>query len=160
MPRPSINLEPYKAEITQLFQDGMSSRDIAAHIQGRHGISVKERTIKSRLQGWKVRKRNQPSNTDSALCERITALFFECGLEDREMLHVLQDENFDITLRSLGRLRRGLNLHRRESPTQAEQKTPEYKEIIKEELRKGIIIGYGREMLHRHFRSLGVIIAR
>ncbi|OXV10172.1 hypothetical protein Egran_02067, partial [Elaphomyces granulatus] len=118
----------------------MSSQNIAAHIRARHGISVAERTIKSRMQEWQVRKRNRaPSNTHSALCDRATTLFFEHGLEDKEMLRFLQDEGFDINLRSLGKLRRGLNLHRRENPGRAEQRIPRLKEITREELAKGII---------------------
>jgi len=158
---PAINLEPYKDEIIQLFRDGMPSQNIAAHIRARHGVSVAERTIKSRLQEWQVRKRNRaPSNSDSALRDRVTTLFFEHGLEDKEMLRFLQDEGFDINLRSLGKLRRGLNLHRRENPEQAEQRIPRLKEIIREELAKGIIKGYGKELLYRHFRDLGVIVSR
>ena len=89
-----------------------------------------------------------------------TTLFFEHGLEDKEMLRFLQDEGFDINLRSLGKLRRGLNLHRRENPEQAEQRIPRLQEIIREELAKGIIKGYGKELLYRHFRDLGVIVSR
>jgi hypothetical protein len=99
-------------------------------------------------------------NTDSRLRDRIRALFFEQGLEDKEMLRVLQDEGFPISLRSLGRLRRTLNLRRRENPAQADQRNPDLKELIKEELAKGTIVGYGKELLYRHFRSLGVIVSR
>lgn len=174
MPRTAINLGPHKDEIIQLFRDGMSSRNIAAHIRERHGISAAERTIKdisgsdigplfwprvvrprttkARMQEWRVRKRNRTLNTDSALRDRVKTLFSERGLEDREILRFLQDEGFEITLRSLGRLRRGLNLNRG-NPEQAEQRHK------KEELTKGIIKGYGKELLYRHFRDLGVIVS-
>jgi len=160
--RSAINLEPYKEEIIQLVRDGLSTSNIAAHVRVRHGITVSERTIKSRLKEWGTRRRNQAQNfnTDSALRDRIKALFFEYGLEDKEMFRVLQDEGFQISLRSLGKLRRSLNLHRRENPTQAEQRTSTLKAMIREELAKGTIVGYGKELLHRHFRSLGVIVSR
>jgi hypothetical protein len=90
----NVGQEPYKDEIIQLFQDGMSSQNIAAHIWARHGISVAERTIKSRMQEWQ--RNRAPSNTHSALGDRVTTLFFEHGLEDKEMLRFLQDEGFDI----------------------------------------------------------------
>jgi hypothetical protein len=160
MPRTSIDLEPFKEEILQLVQDGLSSANIAAHFRVRHGFTVSERTIKSRLQGWGTRRRNLNVNTDSRLRDRIRALFFEQGLEDKEMLRVLQDEGFPISLGSLGRLRRTLNLRRRENPAQADQRNPDLKELIKEELAKGTIVGYGKELLYRHFRSLGVIVSR
>jgi hypothetical protein len=162
MGRSPINLEPYKEEIIQLVRDGLSSTNIAAHVRVRHGFTVSERTIKSRLKEWGTRRRNQAqnSNMDSALHDRVKTLFFEYGLEDKEMFRVLQDEGFQISLRSLGKLRRSLNLRRRENPIQAEQRTAELRAMIREELAKGTIAGYGKKLLHRHFRSLGVIVSR
>ncbi|THC88600.1 hypothetical protein EYZ11_011951 [Aspergillus tanneri] len=74
MPRPSINLEPYKAEIIELFRNNSSVATLQEFLSDRYGIKVTQQ--------------------------------------------------------------------------------------LQKELEKGQIEGYGKELLHRHFRSQGFMIAR
>ncbi|KAL4874256.1 hypothetical protein BJY04DRAFT_204162 [Aspergillus karnatakaensis] len=52
MPRPSINLEPYREEISHLYRTNISRPDIAWILYNRYGIQVSDATIKLRLQIW------------------------------------------------------------------------------------------------------------
>lgn len=160
MPRPSINLEPYKAEIISLFQNDNSSASITTILRTKYNLEVTDRTIKSRLQKWNIRKRNHAIVSDTILHARIQILFFQNGLEEKELLRALQDEGFEIAPRTLQRLRLRLGLQRRTNPIKAQQQTDEIIQGIQEELEKGTIEGYGKELLHRHFRGKGFIIAR
>ena len=67
MPRPSIDLESYKTEIISLFQNSNSSASIASLLQNKYNLEVRERTIKSRLQEWGIRKQNCTTTSDTIL---------------------------------------------------------------------------------------------
>lgn len=54
MPRPLINLEPYKDEIIHFFQNNTSSKRISIFLYQQYGIEVTSRTIKSRLRSWGI----------------------------------------------------------------------------------------------------------
>ncbi|KAJ5831743.1 hypothetical protein N7474_000054 [Penicillium riverlandense] len=108
MPRQQINLDPYRDEIVSLFQHGISSDSISRTLESRYNIQVRERTIQSRLRKW--------------------------GLTDKAMLKLLRQEGYDISERTLRRLRFRLGLHARaerqghipkssESPEQEEEES-------------------------------------
>jgi arginine repressor len=160
MPRSSINLELYKTEIISLFQSDNSYNSIASVLQNKYDLQITGRTIASRLKEWGIRKRNRTTVSDTVLHARIKILFFQVGLEEKELLHALQNEGFEITAGTLKRLRHRLGLQRRTNPIEAQQQTDEIIQAVEEELKKGIIEGYGKELLHRHFRSKGFMIAR
>jgi hypothetical protein len=49
MPCPSINLEPYKAEIIDLFKNNILYSSLTEFLSDQYGVEVQERTIRSRL---------------------------------------------------------------------------------------------------------------
>jgi Clr5 domain len=160
MPRPSINLELYKAEIISLFQNNTSVDSIADILQNKYNLQVTYRTIQSRLHEWGIRKRNRTTTSDFILHARIKILFFQVGLEEKELLRALQAEGFEVAPRTLQRLRLQLGLRRRTNLIEAQLQVDEIIQGIQEELEKGTIEGYGKELLHRHFRTRGFIVAR
>lgn len=160
MPR-SIDLEPYKAEIISLFRNNTTSLDIALHLQQTHHLQVRERTIKARLSSWGVSKRNRTATSNTQLHTRISELFINQGLEERELLQVLQSEGFEISSRTLRRIRTRLGLVRRTNdPVQRQMQEDEALKYLREESKKGTIKGYGRGLLTSHMRGQGIIIAR
>ena len=160
MPRPSIDLESYKTEIISLFQNNNSVKIIANILQRKYNLQITDRTIKSRLQEWEIRKRNRTTTSNSLLHTRIKILFFQVGMEEKEMLPALRNEGFEIEARTLRRLRLQLGLRRRTNLIEAQLQVDEVLKGIEEELEKGTIEGYGKELLHRHFRRKGFMIAR
>jgi hypothetical protein len=92
----------------------------------------------------------------------MPVLFYQVGLEEKEMIHILHEDGYAITPRTLKRLRQRLGLFRRTNPAVAQQQAESsVLKTLKEEFDRGTIQGYGKEMLHRHFRSeLGTIISR
>lgn len=115
MPRQQINLEPYRDEIIALFQHGISSDSISRTLESRYNIQVKERTIQSRLRKWGIRKRHRTTTADETLHARIKLLFLQNRLTDKAMLKLLQQDGYDISERTLRRLRFQLGLHARPS---------------------------------------------
>lgn len=121
MPRQQINLEPYRDEIVSLYQHGVSSDSISRTIEARHDITVKERTIQTRLRKWGIRKRHRTTTGDEDLHARIKILFLQNKLTDKAMLELLQQEGYGISERTLRRLRYKLGLHVRVSSEQEHQ---------------------------------------
>lgn len=124
MPRQQINLEPYREEIITLFQHGISSDSISRTLESRYNIQVKERTIQSRLRTWGIRKRSRTTTADEVLHARIKVLFVQDRLTDKAMLKLLRQDGYDISERTLRRLRFQLGLHARASLEQEQDPGP------------------------------------
>jgi hypothetical protein len=145
-----------------LFDQDLSFDQLATYLFEEHNISVTGRTIQRRFRAWNIRKRQAAPEPTDELCKRVQILFFEVGLEDRDMLHLLNREGFNISKWHLVRLRFRLNLRRRIGNTQEDHDHADsvVEQLIKDELRHGQIEGYGRGLLHSHFRQQGYIVAR
>ena len=124
-------------------------------MQRHHQLEVKRIIVKSWLRRW------GGSQVESRLRGFMPVLFYQVGLEEKEMIHVLHENGYAITPRTLKRLRQRLGLFRRTNPAVAQQQAESVLKTLKEEFDRGTIQGYGKEMLHQHFRSeLGTIISR
>ena len=60
--------------------------------------------IKSCLQQWEICKQNHTTTSNTLFHAWIQILFYQVDLEDKDMLHVLQAEDFDIDDQTLRRL--------------------------------------------------------
>lgn len=161
MPRPSINLEPFQAEISNLYQTGTNPRTIANIISNRYGIKVGERTIKTRLSIWGIQKSNRTASRDTVLHARIKVLIYQVGLSDEEILHTLKLEGYDITPRSLKYIRHQKGFLRRLANPVADQAQVEnVLNQLRTDLATGQIEGYGIRFLHQHFKNQGFLIGR
>lgn len=124
MPRQQINLEPHRDEIIALFQHGISSDSISRTLESRYSIQVKERTIQTRLRKWGIRKRSRTTTADEVLHARIKVLFIHDRLTDKAMLKLLRQDGYDISERTLRRLRFQLGLHARATLDQEQDSEP------------------------------------
>ena len=162
MHRPSIDLEPFKAEIIRQFQNDISCALIEEFLYTQYGIDVNQRTIYSRLRAWGISKRDRTAKSDRVLHARIKVLFFfQVGLEEKYLLRVLRLEGFHIEPRTLKYIRHHLGLYRRaRNLLVLQQQIETIIEELEKQIKKGQIEGYGKEFLHRHIRNQGFIIAR
>jgi hypothetical protein len=161
MPRPLIDLEPFKAEIIHQYQNDTSCALIEEFLHTQHGIDVNQRTIYSRLRAWGISKQDRTATSNEVLHARIKVLFFQVGLEEKDLLHVLRLEGFNIKPRTLKHVRHHLGLFRRTTnPLLLQQQVETIIKELEKQIEKGQIEGYGKELLHRHIRNQGFIIAR
>ena len=152
-----INLKSYKTEIIFFFQNN-NSVFIAHTLQNKYNLQVKKCMIKSHFQEWKIHKQNHTTDSDIVLHAQIKILFFQNDLEKKELLHALQDERFEITLRNFKHLWHQLDLQCHTNSTEAQQQTDKIIQAIKKELKKEIIEKYEKKLLHCHFQSKDFII--
>jgi hypothetical protein len=157
--RPSKNLTPYRDQITELFQNGAMVDNILRFLKSCHNIEIGKRTLERALSSWDVKKNTRTSRT-SQLRARISVLFFQCCLEDKDMLRALQQEGYKISYWTLQRIRREMGLVRRISPSDVEEVETKLLEIVQKELDNGFIEGLGRNNLHAYFRSRMHIVSR
>ena len=155
----SIDLESYKTEIISLFQNNNSSAFIASLLQNKYDVKMREHTIKSHLQEWEIHQWNYMTTFNTALHTQIKILFFEIDLEDDDMLHVLQDERFEITFWILKKLWCWLDLWHHTNFIEAQQQTDKIIEAIEKELKKETIEKYEKELLHHHFWNRDFMIS-
>ncbi|KAI9777217.1 MAG: hypothetical protein M1816_004824, partial [Peltula sp. TS41687] len=87
-------------------------------------------------------------------------LFQEIGLEDEAIKTVLEAEGYTLTKRGLVGIRKELGLKRRQSKDEQLLQEPKLESLIREELDKGNIGLYGRQMAHHYFRSQGLLASR
>ncbi|KAJ5542946.1 hypothetical protein N7535_005369 [Penicillium sp. DV-2018c] len=159
--RPRLDIEPHKDEILALLEKKTRTEDICKHLKTQYDIQISPRTLNKRLQLWGVKSKKENRSSDPALHARIKNLFFDVGLGDQEIITVLHDEGYDVSLRTLRRLRHRLGIRLRlDSPAQQQAQVQEILDALTEELDKGTIEGYGKELLHNHFRSKGHVFAR
>lgn len=158
--RPPIDLESYKQEIVTLFLSGSTADSIADHLLQLYEITnISGRTIRRRLNTWGISKR-QKTEDSPQLRARISVLFYQCCLADKEMLGVLQQEGYTLGEYGLQRIRLNLGLSRKISILDREKADAKLLEIVQEELDKGTIEGYGRGYLHTYFRQHGHCFSR
>lgn len=161
MPRTAIDLEPYKAEIINLYTENIPCDSIIEQLARSYNITVSERTLRTRLRGWGIQKQNRTVGTNEVLHARIKVLFYQIGLEEDELLEVLQQDGFDISARTLQYLRQKLGLYRRiKNPIAAQAQVDNMLEQLRTELDHGQIEGYGKTLLHTYFRGKGHLMAR
>ncbi|KAL4732831.1 hypothetical protein BDV11DRAFT_210663 [Aspergillus similis] len=159
--RPSINLEPYKNEITRLYLNNTVPNRIAEYLADSHGISATPRTIEARLRKWGIRKSNRTASTDKVLQARIMILFYQVRLEEKELLKVLNLDGFKVGASTLKYLRHKLGLLRHTtSPMASQAQVEALLSKFRMEHKDGQIEGHGKTFLHHHFRSQGLFVAR
>ena len=158
--RPKLDLNLYKDFIVQLFHEDYTLPQICNRLERDFSITVARSTLLRRFKIWDISKRQRTMETPE-LCARIQILFFDMGLDDTEMLLVLNAEGYQLGKTGLEGLRKKLGLIRRlNSGVQREEADKLVEDVVQQELVKGVIQGYGREYLYRHFRRSGYIFAR
>lgn len=125
MPRPAIDLEPYKETIIGLYEGGVSLDAIADYITHEFSLpTVNPRTVRRRLQhewiGSYTPHRAKTTDTPE-LRLRIRQLFngegegrrAGQGLSDEAIVERLEDEGFELGLCALVKIRKEEGLVRR-----------------------------------------------
>jgi hypothetical protein len=97
MPRPTINLEPYREEISSLYQTGLTIASIIEILTNQYGLQISERMIRARLSGWGIQKYNHAVMKDTVLHACIKVLMYQVGLNEVEILDILQREGFQLS---------------------------------------------------------------
>jgi hypothetical protein len=153
--RPPINLDRHREQLIGLYHASMTLDHLIDFMYDHHHISINKRTIKRRFKLWNVRKYIS-SDCSQEMQDRIVELFFEAGLNDREMLQVLKADGFTIGLYALIRIRFNLNLRRRMVTDEEKAASQESaRTALIKALESGEVEGYGYRYLQIYLRQRG-----
>ena len=146
--RPTSAIDQYKEEILDLFVNDETIESIAEELLSKYNLKVNRRTIQRRLKEWGFTKRVRIKDTDK-LEKQILVLFYQCGLSDKDMLIVLQEQGYEISLRTLSNFRRKIGLKRRIDPNNLDEVENAIKIAVQNELNDGTIEGLGKGHLYK-----------
>jgi hypothetical protein len=163
MPRPRIDLDPYKDEISTLFHQHKTTETICQELAQRHSINTSYNTLARRLHEWDLRRLPRllrGSDGHKALCDRIKSLVFD-NYSDAEILLTLHREGFKVSNDTLKNLRQQLGLRRRTDDPEAQRIQEDHiTEVLRQEIQDGSIEGYGKGLLYTYLRQKGYVFPR
>lgn len=159
--RPNVNLTPFETELIGLFEMGLSFPKVKEWLYDEYGVKCGVTTLKKNFKAWRIR-RGMSEEIKERLKNRILVLFFQLGLEDNEILRVLHREGHtSMTKKTLARLRFSLGLKRRlRDPAAQDEAVVAARAAIEEQLKEGVIDGYGKRMLQMHFKQRNMFFSR
>ena len=147
MPPTTIDLKPFQELITTWFYDDLTAHDIAKRLAEEYNVVCKGRTIERRLKEQNITKQACVKETP-ALCLKIVTMFF-MNFPDDMIVHALNKEGYLIRKKAVVQIQKAQGCHQRLLAQKQEEADLKLQEIIKKELDKGNIKGYGRELLHK-----------
>ena len=145
MPKPQIDLKPFKGVITTWYNDNLSADDIAKRLADEYNATFTARTIRRRLKDWGLTKRIRIQET-AALRLKIASMFY-MNFPDDIIVRALNEEGYQIGLTTVVRIRKAQGCKRRMSVWERVEANSELWGIVQEELDKGTIEGYRKELL-------------
>jgi hypothetical protein len=158
MPRPTLNLQPFKGLITTWFHDGLTSEDIAKKLTDEYNAPYATRTIKRCLSEWGTAKRVRAKET-AALRIQIANMFY-MNFSDNIIVRALRQDGHEIGLTTVVRIRKAQGCKRWMSVWERAEANQKLWDIVKEELDKRTIEGYRKELLQKYFRTKGHATSR
>jgi hypothetical protein len=154
-------LDPYKdIIISWLEDDNMKMSGVVKRLQKDFYIVVSHRTIQTRCKVWGIIRQPRLSIRDAGMRNIRVTYHFQYNLSDTEIRSALQVEGLPTELRTNRRIRSKLGLTRRFSVFQKSEMVERLRAVVKAELDKGTIEGYGKGLVQTYFRAMGIYASR
>jgi len=116
--RKAINIEPYRDELTEKYQSGMSFKDMVKWLKEDKQTKIEVRSLIRRFSDWNVSKRKvwiTEADDQEKLKVAVHPLVLQ-KLDDDEIVERLKQQGFDVTLYHVCKLRKEMGLRRRHDP--------------------------------------------
>ena len=154
-------LDSYKDIIISWLQDdNMKISGVVKRLETDFGIIISHRTMERRCKVWGIVRQSRLSVRDAGIRNIRITYHFQHNLNDTEIRSALQVEGLLTELQTIRRIRSKLGLIRRFSVFQKSEMEEQLRAVVKAELDKGTIEGYGKGLVQTYFRAMGVYAAR
>jgi hypothetical protein len=154
-------LDSYKDIIISWLQDdNMKISGVVKRLETDFGIIISHRTMERRCKVWGIVRQSRLSVRDAGIRNIRITYHFQHNLNDTEIRSALRVEGLPTELRTIRRIRSKLSLIRRFSVFQKSEMEKQLRAVVKAELDKGTIEGYGKGLVQTYFRAIGVYAAR
>ncbi|KAI1116337.1 hypothetical protein F5Y14DRAFT_440036 [Nemania sp. NC0429] len=160
--RPLSNIDEFRLQITELYEDGISVAEIYQFIN-EQGVDCTFRTLQRRIQAWNLVVNRTTKLQAEEIVHRIEFLFFVRGWKDKSIQLDLSKSGITISLRTITRIRVSHGMKRRyrtdEERAEAMRRAAEFLE--KHQQRSSMIRSFGKNYLYEFVRTqAGVIVGR
>jgi len=160
MPRPQINLEQFRLEITEIWEAGATTAEIIIFLRDTYSTVVGKSTLNTTLSKWGLIRQIR-SQLTTELQQRIYQLYFELGLSYDQMLDQLSTEGFIISRHGLKGVRRRVGLYRRQTPEQIEVVRATLRQFFEDQSHIDTVVrAYGKDHLYTYLRQKQINISR
>jgi hypothetical protein len=120
----------------------------------REGISISRSTLRRRLKDWDISKKSITASTDAALIEAIDAEFHSTTHYDATIAANLTANGIYTILNQVQEVRLQHGWRRRAvNDAQIAEQRSETFDLVRQELNKGTVRLYGRELVVTHLRT-------
>src|SRR5437762_14326739 len=96
--RPSIHLEPYKADILAQYQEDIPLEQIINTLSEQSGIQISRYTLNRRIRDWGIQPRQTRVQDTSVLRERLRFHYCNGCPTDAQLLRLLVVDGFTLSL--------------------------------------------------------------
>lgn len=149
-----IDLEQFRDFILAEYHANTSQEKICDKLLEIHGLVVRPRTLRQRLQQWNIKPIQPKTKTSDTLEARLKELYYEHGLRDRQLHKRLVDEGYTVSLTGVKTLRKSANIYRRLDPIRLGLRKQELRDFFeKEQFQENITSRLGLRMLYTHMRQ-------
>ena len=161
MPRPSLELDQFRDTVLARLQAGNPPNQVRVLLEQESGISISRKTFYRRLDQWGFQHQQVRTDTSPELEARLTSLFFEYGLTDKQLLERLRSEGFQVSITGIRKVRRATGLFRRGSADRIEQVQQRLREFFEDErISENLVRNMGRGALYIHLRQRQFVVSR
>lgn len=149
---PSNACDPFKGFILQQLDAPQTIGQVLIQLQQEHGFKVSRSTLCRALANWGVLQ--QPKVKDTAeLRARVTTIFYQWQLTDKDTVALLNIDGFQITERGLKTLRKKMGLTKRVQPWQEKELDAVIEDVLRQEYNTGVIEDFGKEHLYTYIKE-------
>jgi hypothetical protein len=152
MPRESVNLDPYRDEISHRILDEQQPVREVLNWLASEGITVSQRTLERRISEWKVTRYGLTLNQD--VIDRIGQIYHTTRDSDTEIAEHLNTDGYNLSHWQVQRVRWSQNWRRRAANDEQKlaQRTETFQRV-EQALNEGTARNYGRGHLEAYLRS-------
>lgn len=164
MAPPTLDIEPLRAEILEWHNEGLTMGAIVDKIQETSGLQISVPTLKRRFNNWGMTSHKiQIANQNPDRLYNRVAECFALRMTDAQTLKLLEEEGWDLSLRTLRRVRVRLGLRKIIFAGQEEEKLREIRDALQKEYDEGLLDNIehlSSETLYSYMRSKYNIVGR
>lgn len=156
MPRPSIDLEPFRIEIEQQLNGGSTQEQVRTWLASQ-GVTISKNIISARVNAWGVSRHSEIEDSNPQLLAAIEFEFHSTHHDDQEIALAIISQGLHTTQNQVKKLRLAHNWRRRNDGEEMMKAREETFARVRAALNEGTCRSYGRGLLKTYLRLNGYV---
>jgi len=156
MPRPPIDLDPFRNEIEQRIDQHYTQAEILTWLASR-GVKISRNTLSARVLAWEASRHSRTEDSDPVLLAAIESEFYTTHHDDQAIAQAITTQGLHTTQNQVKRLRLAHGWRRRHRGDAVAEARAETFARVQAALQEGTCRCYGRGFLQSYLRLSGHI---